>query len=270
MLKSIGGILAAVGLILSVVGFREGIAGFNAPKDLYAEGTNVSEIGYFDMVSVEVFAAYGPFATRTVTKNGSKESEYHFFVIPAREGSENRYVGIKVSEKDLPVFNEITMDTYEYLAGYATELKNHDVVKMGCLKKMDKKIQRYYYDAIKDLGYEKSAKEMKQEALPYYIDTLQNPRSMTTIFLVGLILFFGGSIVFIPAARSEKKKENMAIEQNYVYIRGISYAKGDLARVNYRILNQEKDAAVQELARITGISEEDAVNIVENWRQYYY
>ena len=92
-MKQVGGIIALLGLVFAIVSFREGIAGLKKPIDLYADETNISEIGYFDMVTVDVFEVYGSFATRTTTENGKKTSEESYYLIPAHEGDEYRYIG---------------------------------------------------------------------------------------------------------------------------------------------------------------------------------
>ena len=70
------------------------------------------------------------------------------------------------------------------------------------------------------------------------------------------------------------KKENIqeakAAQQTYVVIKGVSYSRAELAHVNQCVLGQEKIFAAQELSRITGMSVEEAGEVVENWRKYYY
>lgn len=270
MLKKLGGVLAIAGIVLSVMGFREGIAAFKEPIDLYAMETNISEVGYFDMVTVDVFEVYGSYATKTTTENGKKTNEESYYVIPAHEGDEYRYIGIKVNEKEYKIFDEIYKDTYDYYEGNLTEDKYYGVVKTGCLKKMNKKMQDYYYKTLRDAGWYETDEEMKKEALPYYLDPIANPKSMVPFLLVGVVMALAGGIMFVLGWRSETQKVDKAATQTYVIINGVSYAKADLAHVNRCILNQEKEFAVQELARITGVSMEEATKIADNWRLYYY
>lgn len=270
MLKKLGGVLALAGLMITIFGFREGIAGMKKPVDLYADETNVSEVGFFDMATAEVFEVYGSYATKTTTENGKKTNEESYYIIPAHEGDEFRYIGIKVNEKDYKTFDKIVEETYDYYDGIEPEGDYTTIKVTGCLKKMNKEMQGYYYNTFKKAEWFDSDEEMKKEALPYYLDTLANPKSMVTFLFVGVIMFLAGGIMFVFGMRSENKAINKAAEQTYVIINGVSYAKAELAHVNQCIQGQEKVFAAQELARITGMSVEEATNVVENWRRYYY
>ena len=266
-IKKIGGVILAVGVIMCIIGFREGVAAMKTPLNLYE--VNVSEIGTFDMVTADVFAVFGTFATKTTTENGSKTSEESYYLIPAYEGDDVRYIGVKVLEKDYATFDAICDDTWDFEEGYLMELTKH-AEKTGCLKKMNKKMLDLYYDSLRKAEWFESDEEMKTYALPYYIDSLANPSSMKSILFVGVFLIVVGGILFPLGWKKQNAEEKKAAEQSYVYINGVSYAKATLAHVNQCIQGQEKMFAVQELARITGMSMEEASVIVENWRQYYY
>ena len=266
--KKLAGALLVAGLILSVMGFREGIAGLKAPIDDY--DTNISEVGYFDMVTVDVFEVYGTFMTRTTTENGRETNQDSYYMIPAHEGDEYRYIGIRVNQKEYDVFDKIYQDTYDYYEYGEDTDTNYGVVKTGCLKKMSKKMQDFYYDTLREAQWYESDEDMKLEALPYYIDPVADTKSVVIMFLLGVILTLVGGILMVFAIRREKAKYFMATEQSYVVIGGNSYPKSDLARVNQLIKGQEKIFAAQELANITGLSLEEAGKVIEHWREYYY
>ena len=269
-MKQVGGIIALLGLVFAIVSFREGIAGLKKPIDLYADETNISEIGYFDMVTVDVFEVYGSFATRTTTENGKKTSEESYYLIPAHEGDEYRYIGIRVPEKEYKIYDKIYKDTYDYYETGVYDTTDYGMVKTGCLKKMKKEMQDYYYSTLKKAEWFEDDATMKAEALPYYLDPIENRKAPVGMLFGGIIAFLVGGILFIFGARGEKKKFDRKAEQTYVVINGISYAKADLARVNQLLQGQEKVFATQELARITGLSLEEAGKITEHWREYYY
>ncbi len=266
-IKKLGGIVLAVGVIMSIIGFREGVASMRTPLDL--NEVNVSEIGTFDMVTADIYAVFGAFATKTSSENGTKTAEESYYVIRAFEGDEVRYIGVKVLEKDYATFDAICDDTWDFVDGYLMELTKH-AEKTGCLKKMNKKMMNFYYEWFSKAGAFDSEEEMKTYALPYYIDSLANPSSMKSILFVGAVLIVVGGILFPIGWKKQNAEEKKAAEQSYVYINGVSYEKATLAHVNQCIQGQEKMFAVQELARITGMSMEEASVIVENWRQYYY
>lgn len=268
-MKKVGGVLAIMGVFFLILGFREGIAGMRKPVDLYGETTNVSEIGYFDMVEADIYATYGSFATKTTTENGKKTAEESYFLIPAYEGDDVRYIGIKVLEKDYKTFTKICDDTWDWEEGYLAGLSEH-VVKTGCLKKMNKEMQNYYYKALKDAEWFESEAEMKTYALPLYIDTLASPKGMVSFLFVGLGLAVGGAVLFVIGYKKENIQEAKAAQQTYVVIKGVSYSRAELAHVNQCVLGQERIFAAQELSRITGMSVEEASEVVENWRNYYY
>lgn len=266
-MKRVSGIIALVGLLLTIIGFREGIAGLKEPIDIYEMENNISDVGYFDMVKVDVFAVYGTYLTRTTTENGRKTNQDSYYMIPAHEGDEYRYVGIKVNEKEYAIFDEIYKDTYDDGANYE---KDYGVVKIGCLKKMSPKMQDYYYDALREAEWFDSEEEMKTYALPYYIDPVKSQKTMVPFLFIGVILFLAGGIVFLLSWRFENQAYRKAMGQTYVTIAGVQYPKSQLAHVNMCIRSQEKIFAVRELAKITGLSEEEAAQIIERWNEYYF
>ena len=268
-MKKFGGGLFLLGIILTIISFREGIAGLKGTKNLYELEQGISEVGYFDMVYADVNMVFGAYATRTTTENGRKTGEDSYYLIPAYEGDEWRYIGVKVFEKEYDVFDQMIDDTYDYMDGYLTELDKH-VEKVGVLKKMNKKMQDIYYKQLRTAEWFEDDEEMKHYALPYYIDSVANPKTMVGFFFFSIGAIVVGGVLFVIGYKAENVQINKAAQQTYVMIHGVSYAKAQLAHVNQCINNQEKIFAVQELAQITGLSQEEASNIVENWRQYYY
>ena len=266
-MKRTVGIVALVGLLMAIMSFREGLAGLKDPVDLYAMETNVSEVGYFDMVKVDVFEVYGAFLTRTTMENGKSTNRTRYYVIPAHEGDEYRYVGIKVNESEFETFDKIYDDTYDNYANYD---EYYDVVKVGCLKKMSPKIQNYYYDALREAGWFESEEEMKELALPYYLDPMKNPNAMVILFFVGMLMFSVGGILFVLCIRAENVAYKKAMGQIYVEIDGKKYSKSCLAHVNKSVRNKDYGAAVQEMAKVTGLSQEKATEVIERWREYYF
>lgn len=269
-ITKIGGVMAMFGIIMALVSFREGIAGMKQPIDLYADETDFSEIGYFDMVTVDVTRVYGAFETITRTRNGVKESEDSYYYVPAYEGDEFRIIGIKINEKEYGIVNQIYEDTYNFELSPEELNISKGVIKTGCVKKMKKKMQNYFYDTLREWQWFDSEEEMKEVALPYYVDPVAAPAGTVTTFFMGLIIFFTGGIAFILGKLAERRQLDASLEQSTVFLHGVSYAKADLAHVNRSVCERKKEEAVRELCAITGLGTAEAAQIIENWRRYYY
>lgn len=264
--RKISGVFAVFGLILAIAAGRSGIAGMRDRVDLYEEGTSISDIGYFDFVSADIFCVYGSYATKTTTENNVKTGEKSYYVIPAMEGEELRLIGIEVDQKEYSKFNQIYEDTYDEL----NEETNYGVRKTGFLKKMGKEMKEYYYSELWDSEWFETKEEMEKVALPLYLSPVANPGEGTKVMFVGLIAFLVAGIVFVLSWLGERDKYEKSVDQTYVTIAGVKYLKSDLAHVNQCIQGQERIFAAQELAKITGLSLDEAGKVVENWRQYYY
>lgn len=269
-MKKAGLVIALVGLMLVFFSFQDSIAAIRPWVDLYADETNISQISTWDMVEFDVIEIWGSFATKTTTENGRKTSEVGYYILPAFEGEEYRFVGLTVPEKEYGLFDQIMQDTYDYYNDYSTNIGTNTVHKTGRLKKMSKEMQNYYYDWFRQTGWYDTEEEMRAEALPYYIDPIANPMTCVKLLGIGIVAFLvGGAIALFGFLRERNKKEK-AEAQDYVVIGGVTYPKQIFAHVNASILGQEKIFAVQELSELTGLSQEEAGRIVENWHQYYY
>ena len=203
MIKRLGMILGMFGVILSAATFREGIAANKASVDLYAEETNVSEIGFFDMVEAEVYAVLDVYATEVTTENGVKKDEDNCYIIPAFNGEETYYIGVKVNDQSYTDFDRIMDNTYDYLMGYAMDLGDVTVHTQGCLKKMSSKMQGYYYDWFREAEWFESEADMEKYALPLYIDTIYDTGFMKYGIWVGIALALIGGGLFIYGWKNE-------------------------------------------------------------------
>ena len=264
--RKISGVVAVFGLILAIAAGRSGIAGMRDRVDLYAEDARISEVGFFDFATADIFFVYGSFATKTTSENNVKTGEKSYYYIPAYEGDEHHFIGIEVDEKEYRKFNEI----YDYTWDETAEFKKFNVRKTGFLKKMSKEMKEYYYSTLWETGWFETKEEMEKAALPLYLSPIANPGEGTKVMFVGLIAFLAAGIVFVLSWLGERDKYEKSVDQTYVTIAGVKYLKSDLAHVNQCIQGQERIFAAQELAKITGLSLDEAGQVVENWRQYYY
>lgn len=268
-MKQIGGILAFIGAVFLFVSFREGVGYMLPHVDLYAEETNVSDIGYLDLVETDIFIVFGRFAYETNTVNGVQSKNY-YYLIPANNGDKMVYIGAKVSEKEERLYEKLIDSTYDYYYGYSDTIGESWATLTGNLKKMDDEEKEYYYQWLKEAKWFESDEERDAYALPLYIENIANPKAGMYMVLGGAaVLVIGVALIVISFAR-DKKEDQRGADQTHVVIGGVTYPKSTFAHVNQCINGQERAFAAQELHEITGISLEEAGNIVANWRQYYY
>ena len=269
-MKKAGWIILFIGLIMGFLSFQDSVAAIRPWVDLYAQDTNISQISTWDMIEFDVIEIWGSYATKTTTENGRKTAECGYYILPAFEGDEYRFIGLQVPEKEYALFDQIMQDTYDYYQEYSDNLGQNTTHKTGRLKKMSKEMQNYYYDWFKQVEWYDTEAEMKAEALPYYIEPIADPMTSVKILGVSIVAILVGGVIVVFGFLRERSKKEKAEEQSYVVIGGITYPKQTFAHVNASILGQEKIFAAQELAEITGISMEEAGEIVEKWNQYYY
>ena len=263
------GLLPLIGAMLLIGAVRTGIAAMRPMVDLYGEETNVDEIGYFDMVSADVYAVFGYCASEEITRDGVKQSEDYYYVIPAFKGDDMYYIAVKVYEGRQAEYEEQTDKTYDYMMGYNEDIFSNTIPVQGMLKKMGSELEKYYYDWFREGEVFDSDEEMKEYAMPVYIEPLWNPKAYAIRFCVGAGMLIVGGILLVLALVHEKSVKYKAKNQTHVMINGVSYSKESLAHVIQSIQNQEPVFAVQELSQITGISLEEAGKIIDKWNEYY-
>ena len=269
IMKKFGGAIAFIGAVFLFLSFREGIAAMRPMVDLYGEETNVDEIGYFDMVYADVYAVFGYCASEETTKNGVKQKEDYYYVIPAFKGDDMYYIALKVSEGEQAKYERQTDRTYDYMMGYDEDVFSNTIPAQGTLKKMGSELKKYYYDWFREGEVFESEEEMKEYAMALYIDQNKNPRGSMILMFVGAGALIAGCIILVLGFVRENSVSYKAKNQTYVMINGVSYSKLSLAHVNQSIQNQETVFAAQELSQITGISLEEAGRIIDNWNEYY-
>lgn len=269
-MKRLATILSIAGIIMLFMSLQEGVASLRPHVDLYGDTTNVSEIGYFDMVDAEVYAVFDCFASEEVTKNSAKVDEHFFYIVPAFNGDDMYYIGVKVNDKTWKTYDQLIDITYEYLMGYTDEIGDVSTVTTGCLKKMDSKVKKYYYEWFEEMEWFDSEEEMNTYALPVYIDSIARPEAPRIMLFAGIAMTVIGVPLLIVLLVKGGSRTKKAKNQDVVIINGISYPKSTFSHVNTSIQSQERIFAAQEIHEITGISLEEAGQIVENWDKIYY
>lgn len=269
-MKRVGFAVALIGIFFFVMSFMDGVAAMRPHVDLYGEGVNISEVSAWDMIDTDIVDVWGSYATKTETSNGVTRDVLSYYIITAFEGDDARFIGIGVPEKEYDAFDKVMENTYDYYGGYSFDMPEEYIHKTGRLKKMNSEMAKYYYEWFEETGWYETEAEMKEAALPYYIDPIADPSSVIKMMAGGGIVGIIGIVILVFAFIKDGKKTQKAVEQTHVVINGVTYPKQTLAHVNASILGQEKIFAAQELAEITGVSLEEAGDIVEHWGRYYY
>lgn len=268
---SLGIVLIILGGIFGFMSLQEGVASMRPYVDLYGEETNVSEIGYFDMVDAEIWAVIDCFASEVTKENGVKTDEDYFYIIPAYEGEDQVFIGVKVNDNSYKTYEEISSITYEYLTtGDDSEMGSTTVKAVGCLKKMESKVKKFFYEWFEENEWFESKEEMEKYAPAVYIDIVADPGTDRVFLFVGFGVLAVGLCLLIGGIVKGRSEEKRSTGQSYVLINGVSYPKSTFSHVNQCINSQERIFAAQELHEITGVSLDEAGEIINNWSKYYY
>lgn len=275
-MKSLRVLLEAFAIFAAVILFvfgLDGIASFKKPVDLYAEDTNVTEIGRTDALEADIYAALDCFATETTTtkRNGAttSTSKDYYYIIPAFDGDDTYYIGVKVPSKNYNSYDKIADLTWAWLAGETSDYGDVTVHAEGCLKKMDDELYGYMVEWFEEAQWFASDAEIDQYVLAVCLEPVSF-HSTRIVVLISVVVLILGIAAFVLGIRSDREHNRKVKEQTHVVINGISYPKSTFEHVNRCILNKERVFAVQELRDITGLELEEAQKIINNWNQYYW
>ncbi len=272
-LRSVGAVFVVFAVIMLFVCGLDSIASFKKPIDLYAEDTNVTELGRTDAIEADIYASLDCFATETTTtkRNGATTStkKDYYYIIPAFGGDDTYYIGVKVYSRDNKSYDKIADLTWAWLGGETSDYGDVTVHAEGCLKEMDDELYDYMVEWFEEAEWFDSDADIDKYVLPVCLEPV---RFGTTriMFLVSVGVIILGIIVFVLCFRSDRKHSKKVKEQTHVVINGVSYPKSTFDHVNRCILNREKVFAVQELRDITGLDLDEAQKIINNWNQYYW
>ncbi|MBO5279007.1 MAG: hypothetical protein J6B06_05930 [Lachnospiraceae bacterium] len=248
------------------------VAAFQKPVDLYAEETDVTELGRMTPVEAEVYAVLECFCTETTTtkKNGAvtKKSYDYYYAIPVFVGEETYYAGVKVSDSQDHIYDDICDATWNWLNGTSDRLGELTVQAEGCFHKMDDELYGYMVETFEDMQWFESDADLQKYLLPVYLKPVRF-HDTRIMFLVALGALIVAVAVVIVTRSFDKKRDKKVQEQTHVVINGVSYPKSTFDHVNRCIANRERLFAVQELSEITGLSVEEAQQIISKWNEYY-
>lgn len=259
------------GMFLAIIGLN-GIAAFKKPVDLYAETTEVTDISKITPIEADIYAVLDCFVQETTTtkKNGSvtsKEYDY-YYIIPAYDGDDEYYIGIKVPDSLDHKYDEICDLTWDWLYGEENAFGEKTVHTEGRLKKMDKEIYQYMTEWFEEMEWFTSDADIEKYVLAVYLDPFDISATKKKTLIGGGILAVC-LLVAVLTLVFEGKKSEKAQEQKYLVINGVSYPKEVFDNVNRSIENKENIFALQEFCEITGLKPEEAQAIIHSWHKFY-
>lgn len=203
--------------VLLFTGFKDSMASFKNPIDLYAEDTDVTKINDTQLINAEIYAVMDCFVEEeTTTKNKSgaitgKRSDF-YYIVPAFNEDDTYYIGIKVPESKKSKYDKISDNTYNYLAGYTNDFGDDVVNVTGRLAKLDDKKYAYLREWFEESDW--TEEEIDQYVLPVYIKTF-DPATARILFFVSIALLFAGAGLLFWSHSASRKAKMKAAQQTY-------------------------------------------------------
>lgn len=268
------GILGAVFLFSS---FLDAIASFRTPVDLYDDDTDINKLSKINSIETDFDVSLGCFVEEETTtkRNGAvtnRKSDY-FYAIPAYSGDETYWIAIKVSQGEMRTWEKITDETYDYLNGEDEYFGYTSIAKYGRLKKLDDKKYKYMVELFEELEWFDDDSQISKYVLPLYIDTFKPEavRNMALFGFIGTVIGIFSLISYFAPSKKERKLEQggQAQSSDSITIAGKDYPKNLFGYVDKYISQQQNEFAQQELCQITGISAEEAKEVLDNWSRIY-
>lgn len=197
--------------VLFFTNFKSMIASFTKPVDLYAEETNVKEIGDTQLVEAELYASFGCFVEEeTTTKNKygnvtNKRSDF-YYIVPAFNGEELYYIGVEVPQEKQSLYEKMTDSTYDYFSGYAADFSEDTIKVTGRLAKLEDDKYQYFREWFEEEQW--TDEEIDEYVLPVYIETFV-PSSVRKMFFAAIGLMVLG--IALLAWGVVKKRRNRVV-----------------------------------------------------------
>lgn len=287
LLQKIGIAFGIFGIFIMIVAGADGIASFKSGTDLYDIDTDYLELSHLDLIDTEFDVSLGCFVEEeTTTKNKygnvTNRSYKYYYAIPAYSGEDTYWIGLEISSDNMRTMDKIVDETYEYLMG-EDEYYGYTYLELqGRLAKLEDEKYDYMVEMFEELEWYESDADIEKYVLPVYITTF-DPASSRIFLIVGVVGIILGIISVVSSIKGNathgrrnagKNNKNNASNADAtagstVTIGGTSYPKSYFERVNGYVERSEAEYAVQDLRSLTGISEEEAREIINNWKNYY-
>ncbi|MCM1567941.1 MAG: hypothetical protein NC081_00670 [Roseburia sp.] len=248
--------------------------------NLYEEGTNINDIGYFNMVEADIRMALDSFAAEyTNTRFGvtTREDTYYIIPAPGGTGEDMYYIGVKAADYETMDYNKIVEATHAYLRGESGALGKYSLHRIGCLKKMRIKQYEYFREWFEEAEWFETEEELDKYVLPLCLEPGVGDIATKGLLFGAALLTLGLFILLsdVIARRKRKKRQKeflreRAQKQKIITIDGRSYPKETFAHVEELYRKLKKEQALQELCDITGLEKLEARVIIDNWHSYYF
>jgi len=279
-LQKMGMIFGIFGIFIMIVMGADGIASFRSGVDLYDIDTDYLELSHLDLIDTEFDVSLGCFVeeeTTTKNKYGSvtNRSYKYYYAIPVYSGEDTYWIGLEISSSNMYTMDQIVDETYNYLMG-EDEYYGYTYLELqGRLSKLEDEKYDYMVEMFEEMEWYENDSDIEKYVLPVYIKTFK-PEPTRILFIVGIIGIIAGIISIVSSikgnaahGRRNAPNNNTNVNSGTVTIGGTSYPRSYFERVNGYVDRKEYEYAIQDLRSLTGISEEEARQIINNWRNYY-
>ena len=274
ILSKIAFYVAAVCAIFAVIGFEDAMISFHKPIDIYNE--DFSGVKRFMAVESDLDIIIDSFLEETVThkNNGSttRVDRYEYYPVPVFVGDECYYIALKSSRnsKEITQISRVVKETMAYL-NYEQDTYGDEVLNFtGGVHKMKKDIYSEMKSWFKEAGFFETDAEIEKYVLPYQLESVASFKNVRTMYLivvgvmlVGIILIIIDHIEFTPKAPTN-------LQNTVINIYGVNHPISKFTKVNQYVQKGKRDKAVEELQKAVTISDLDAQNLIDHWREYYF
>ena len=239
--------------------------------DLYE--TNFEEIPIHSHVHGEAFAVLGYCAEKYNTNMGvrvASVSDAVYCLIPVYKADEEEYYILLQVEADKESdYDSLIQATQSYILGEAEDINCDPIYFSGLLDNASSEIYGYAKQWFKDTGYYSTNAEIEKYVLPYCVNTTKaDLAALHVIPFISLVMFAIG--LFFIIALVKDKIAPRKLKMTSMTLKGKEYPIHDFDNVDQLLRNDKRAAAVIELSKITGMTYDEALEIIEKWPIYYY
>ena len=258
------------GLFCLILSVKTLIPYHQESKDLYA--FNFEEIPLHSNVHGEAFAALDYCAEKYSTTMGirtSSMSEELYCLIPVYKDDEEEYFIILQVDGYESEYDSLIQATQNYILGKTEDINCEPVPFSGLLDKASSEIYGYAKEWFRDTGYYSTNAEIEQHVLPYCIRTNKmNIIALHIIPVIGVVMLVLG--VMAVGALTKDKFAPRKLRMEAVNFNGQEYPIHKFDNVDKLLRSDKRAAAVIELSKITGMTYDESLAVVDRWNTYYY
>ena len=257
------GIFFAV--VFGIIDFKNIVIAFNEPVDINADYPE----DYNDVKAVKteldmILERYATEETVTESNGAITDRRYdYYYVVPVYTKSEENayYVGVKVAGDDKKAYEKVCDATWAYLAGETDTLK--PIKFEGGFVKMDEECYEHFENWFEENEWFEDKDDMEKYVLPLVLVSVNlEATKKSTFVLAGVIAVC--TLIMVLCCRKGKEPE-VEKYKRVTELNGKRYHVTELRKVHKMVEKGKKDKAVQELIKVTGLSEADANAAIMDW-----